>query len=129
MTNEQVTVFGKEEQFELALDQMNLVMTKEAGYSPTQLLASAVGGCEGYVLKSLLLNSKVPAEVTKIKVDYQRADTRPQFFQSIDLTFEIVADPKWHHRIESIMKLVEKYCPVVQSLSPDIEITETIIFL
>lgn len=69
---ERLTIIRGVEKFELQTKTARWVLAKEEGYSPVQMLVSAIGACGGYVYQSVLENSHIPFEFEKIEVTYSR---------------------------------------------------------
>ncbi|MFU1814748.1 OsmC family peroxiredoxin, partial [Enterococcus faecium] len=59
---ERLTIIRGVEKFELQTKTARWVLAKEEGYSPVQMLVSAIGACGGYVYQSVLENSHIPFE-------------------------------------------------------------------
>ncbi len=58
MTVETLTIQQGSDKFEMTTPTGNWVLAREKGYSPVQMLVSAVAACGGYVYASVLENSK-----------------------------------------------------------------------
>ena len=69
---ERLTIIRGVEKFELQTKTARWVLAKEEGYSPVQMLVSAIGACGGYVYQSVLENSHIPFEFEKIEVTYYK---------------------------------------------------------
>lgn len=76
MTVETLTIHQGSDKFEMTTPTGNWVLAREKGYSPVQMLVSAVAACGGYVYASVLENSKITAEIEKIEVSYDRDDNK-----------------------------------------------------
>lgn len=100
------------------------------GYSPVEMTVYSAGACALYVYRKILKDSKVDAKVDRVKMEYMQAPERPQFITSITLKFYVTADDDHaEQRAETCLKFVHQYCPVIQSLSDDIVITDELIFV
>ncbi len=115
--------------FELANEPQNWVLKKGAGYSPVEMLASAVAGCGGYVYSDVLTNSKIAFTFEKISVSYSRNEAKKAApLKLIDLTFFVKVAEEQQDRAIRCLRLVSEHCPVIQSLDPEIEVKEAVIF-
>lgn len=125
---EELTLYNTPEGF--ALENPSWILSKSAGYSPIQSLVSAVGACSGYVYQDVLKRSNIPFEWGEIKVSYTRnSEALSQPIQSIVVTFLINVPSDYHRKAETAVKIVSKYCPVIQSLDKSIDVSETVVFI
>ena len=130
MSVETITLIQGNDKIELPREDRNWVLAREVGYSPVQMLVSAVAACGGYVYQSVLDNSHIPYTFEKIEVSYTRNEERQaQPVQSIAITFFVEISDELHEKAERCVKLVSKNCPVIQSLDPAIEVTEKVKFI
>lgn len=130
MSVETITLIQGNDKIELPREDGNWVLAREVGYSPVQMLVSAVAACGGYVYQSVLDNSHIPYTFEKIEVSYTRNEERQaQPVQSIAITFFVEISDELHEKAERCVKLVSKNCPVIQSLDPAIEVTEKVKFI
>ncbi|MGX7197557.1 OsmC family protein [Enterococcus olivae] len=130
MTTERLTLVQGKNKIELPAAQGNWVLAKEQGYSPVQMLVSAVAACGGYVYESVLENSKVPFSLKKIEVHYTRDDERrARPIQSIQICFHAEIAETYQSKAIRCLKLVSPNCPVIQSIDPAIQVTETVEFI
>ncbi len=95
-----------------------------AGPSPTQTLLLALAGCMGVDVRLILEKSRVPLEALEVEVEGERAETEPRRFEVIRLTYRIRGpSPPDRPKVERAIRLSrEKYCSVLHSLRPDIEV-------
>lgn len=129
MSEHQLTIIKGPEKFELPATPENWILAYEEGYSPVQMLASAVAGCGGYVYQSILENSKIPYTFEKIDVRYTRDETKKAApLASIALEFFVTIAPEYQERALKCVRLVSPNCPVIQSLDPAIDVSETVVF-
>lgn len=115
----ELTVSGKE----------NWIMRREMGYSPVQSVIAAVGACGGYVYQYLLQNSNVSATFNRVEAEYTRYDDSVGAISSITLTFFVSVQESDKVKAQSCLKLVSRYCPVIQSLDKNIKIIEIVEFI
>lgn len=125
---EELTLYNTPEGF--ALDDPSWILSRAAGYSPIQSLVSAVGACSGYVYQDVLKRSNVPFELGTIKVSYTRnMEAVSQPIQSISVIFLIKVSSEYQRKAETAVKIVSKYCPVIQSLDKSIDVNESVVFI
>lgn len=94
------------------------------GPSPTDFLLLSLAGCMGVDVRIILEKSRVPVEALAVEARGQRAATEPRRFTSVRLVYE-VKGPKEEHqaRLERAVALSkDKYCSVLHSLQPDIDL-------
>ncbi|MHC5251252.1 OsmC family protein [Listeria kieliensis] len=115
---------------ELFHEDGNWKLKKETGFSPIQMTVAAAAACSGYVYAKILKKKRIPYEKLEIEVDYtQNLDAAVHVIQSIDIHFELAIAAEHQEQAEKSLKLVKKGCPVVQSLNPEIQITEHVKFV
>lgn len=116
--------------FELPLEtDSNWVMKRELGYSPVQSVVAATAACGGYVYESILKNSNVDYMMHHIIVTFERENSKVAPLSKIDITFEISVSPNDENKAVTALKLINKYCPVMQSLSSNVVISEHVSFI
>ncbi len=130
MTVETLTLIQGADKFELPTEQGNWVLVRGQGYSPVQMIVSAVAACGGYVYQSVLENSHVTFTFEKIEVDYTRDSARrAEPLDSIQLRFYVQVPEEQHEKAIRCLRLVSPNCPVIQSLDPTIKVEETAVFI
>jgi putative redox protein len=92
------------------------------GMRPMEVLLAAAASCSAMDVLHILRQQRQPLEHVAIDIQGVRADATPAPYKRLELTFTIrgaVEEPK----LQRAVKLaVEKYCSVVASLAPDIEV-------
>lgn len=96
----------------------------KAGPSPTQVLLLSLAGCMGVDVRMILEKSRVPLESLEVRVEGERLEQPPRRFRSIRLTYRLRGpgaedEPKVQRAIELSR---EKYCSVLHTLRPDIDL-------
>ncbi|MEG1503616.1 MAG: OsmC family protein [Enterococcus sp.] len=132
MTVETLEIYQHDEnKFEMHTKKGEWILTKEKGYSPVQMLVSSVAACGGYVYISILENSKIEATISKIEVTYRRNEQKKaEPVSEIQLKFIASNVPEADQkRAIHCLKLIPANCPVIQSLDPTIQVTETVEFI
>ena len=106
------------------------ILLRGEGYSPVQSLVTAAAACAGYVYISVLNNSNVPHEIEKVTVSYTQDMTKKTNpIQSIHVTIYAEIATEYHEKAQRCVKLISPNCPVIQSLDPNIEVVEQVVFL
>lgn len=130
MMNDKIVLYQGEKGFELTVpDADNWVMLREKGYSPVQSMVAAVGACGGYVYQHLLKNSNVPMTFHRVEATYTRHDDSVGALSSITLTFFVSVEKDLQAKASATLKLVSRYCPVMQSMDKVIQIKEYVTFI
>jgi putative redox protein len=96
----------------------------ERGPSPTHALLLALAGCMAVDVKMILEKSRVPVESIEVEAVGERAETVPRRFLSISLIYDVRGPgPDDSAKVQRALDLSrEKYCSVLHSLDPGIEI-------
>jgi putative redox protein len=94
------------------------------GLSSTHYLLFALAGCMAVDVKMILEKSRVPLESIEVNAEGERAETPPRKFVRIRLEY-VVKGPQDEHqkKLQNAIDLSrDKYCSVMHSLDPAIEI-------
>lgn len=119
----------KDKNIELIGKQNKLDIMSNAEFTPVQLVVSAVASCGMYVFRAILKNSGVAHEFVKTTVDFEvDRSTSVKPLKNIELVYYLKVDEDIKAKVERIKKLVAANCPVMQSLSEDVEVVEKIIY-
>lgn len=74
-------------------------------------------------------NSKIPHTIEKVNLAYERDENRKSHpINKIEIEFVASVAPELQGRAERALRLVSPNCPVIQTLSADVEIVETVKF-
>jgi putative redox protein len=94
------------------------------GLSSTHYLLFALAGCMAVDVKMILEKSRVPLESLEVEAVGERAETPPRKFLRIQLTYEVRGPTDEHEKAlqRAIDLSRDKYCSVMHSLDPKIEI-------
>lgn len=94
------------------------------GPSPTQLLLLSLAGCMGVDVRMILEKSRVPLETLEVVVSGDREDDPPRYFRSIRLTYRVKGPgDEDEGKLERAVQLSrEKYCSVLHTLRPDLDL-------
>jgi len=101
---------------------------RDLGPKPMPLLLSALGGCSGMDVVSILTKMKIPAYTLSIEVEGEPTGEQPNSYRTIEVRYlftgqELPID-KLRHAIELSMT---RYCGVKYMLSKASDITWTLI--
>ena len=94
------------------------------GLSSTHYLLFALAGCMAVDVKMILEKSRVPLESIEVNAVGDRAETPPRKFVRIRLTYEVRGPTEEHEKkLQHAIDLSrDKYCSVMHSLDPAIEV-------
>jgi putative redox protein len=99
----------------------------EDGPSPMLTLLLAAGGCTGADVVSILVKMRVELTALRIEVSGTRRDEEPRRYTAVRFHFTLAGGGIDRAKAERAVSLsLEKYCSVVHSLAPDIEVTHEI---
>jgi len=96
----------------------------KAGPSPTQALLLALAGCMGVDVRMILEKSRVPLDALEVRIEAERVAEPPRRFSAIRLTYRL-AGPREEDRVKvdrAIELSREKYCSVLHTLRPDLQL-------
>jgi len=109
---------------EIELDGSN-----EKGPSPMLALLLAAAGCTGADVVVMLEKMRVGLENLSIEVEGIRRDEHPKRYRSIALHFSMSGAALDRSKVERAVRLsLDKYCSVLHSLDPAIDVVHTIAF-
>ena len=108
---------------EVAMDASPKSGGADSAARPIEVLLSALGGCTGMDVVSILRKMKTEPSRFRIEIDGQRASEHPTPFTKIHLTYVIAGDVPEANLQRAIELSLEKYCPVVNTLAGVAEIT------
>lgn len=98
------------------------------GPAPMQQLLLAIAGCMGIDIKMILEKSRVPMDGLEIEAIGERAEEAPKRYVRLELVCRV--DGPSAEDAEKVVRAVElsrdKYCSVLHSLDPSMEVTVTV---
>ncbi len=96
----------------------------EAGPSPMDFLLLSIAGCMGVDVRMILEKSRVPVEGLEVEIEGERAQSHPTRYTRIRLIYRIGGPGEEHDaRLRRAVDLSrEKFCSVLHSLRPDIDV-------
>jgi putative redox protein len=102
---------------------------QDDGPTPIELLLTALSGCTGVTVLSILQKKREPVTGLEVHVDGQRAEEHPRVYTHIDVTYRVYGDVK-RESVERAIELSEtKYCGVSAMLSKVTTMTHTFAIL
>lgn len=126
---ETFTLKSTDKGFQTQGPQETWTLKRDIGYSPVQSLVVATTACAGYVYESILKNSQIPHTFHQATVSYEKDEEHePHPVKKIAITFEVSVPQEKQALAERALRLVNGNCPVAQSLSNKISLTETVKF-
>jgi putative redox protein len=105
---------------EIMMDASDEVGGQNTGARPTELLLSAVAGCTGIDIMSIL--KKMRLEPTSFQMDMkaERADDHPKRFTTIHIHYALEGELPEEKVVRAIELSKDKYCSVSHSLNSTI---------
>ncbi len=95
-----------------------------AGPGPMDALLLAVAGCMAVDVQVILERSRVPLTGLRVAVEGSRAPTHPKRYTRLHLAYFLEGPQEVHQaKVERAVELSrEKFCSVLHSLRPDIDL-------
>ncbi len=95
-----------------------------AGPSPTDALLLSLASCMAIDILTILQKSRVPVTSLDMDVEGERAEEAPKRFTRLRLSCRVAGPDISHHpRLERALQLSrDRYCSVLHTLRPDIEL-------
>jgi putative redox protein len=91
---------------------------KDRGPKPKPLVLSALAGCTGMDVASLLTKMKMPFDSLTLEVEGELAEEHPKCYTDIVIRYILTGDALDRNKIEKAVNLsVDKYCAVHYMLS------------
>lgn len=98
------------------------------GPSPMQALLMAAGACSGADVVSILQKMRLAPAHVAVEVRGRRRDEEPRRYVALHLAYRVSGGGLSQEQVERAVRLsLEKYCSVVHSLAPDLQITHEIV--
>lgn len=99
------------------------------GGSPMEMLLASVGACMAIDVVDILLKSRVPLEALDMVAEGDRAEDAPRRYVAIRLRYEVRGPlPEHQAKLERAVALSrEKYCSVLHTLRPDLDLSIDIV--
>jgi len=126
--------------FESAIDEFRIKMDcleehggTHQGPRPKPLVLSALAGCTGMDILSILNKKKISPDKFDIHVNGELTETHPKYYKVIRITFELTgpsykSDPSVLDKVnQAVILSRDNYCAVSKMLSGSCEISHEII--
>ncbi len=102
----------------------------EPGISPKNMLLTALAGCTGMDVASLLTKMRVPFTSLRVCVDAELTDAHPRVYRNIHVIYEVGATEDHRAQIERAVGMsVDTYCGVYAMLRKGSEITHKLVLI
>lgn len=96
--------------------------------SPIELLLLAAGACAGADVVHILAKQRVVLRRLAIALSGTRRETEPRRYLAIHYRFTVAGDGVDDAKVRRAIDLsLEKYCSVVASLAPDMQVTYDVV--
>lgn len=97
----------------------------QTGPSPMDALLLALAGCMGADVLMILRKGRVPVNALEVEVEGDRRDEPPRRFTALRLVYRISGPGAEHEaKMERAAALSrDRYCSVLHSLRPDLDVT------
>lgn len=97
----------------------------EAGPTPVESLAVGLATCMGADVVDILTKMRVPFDELSVRVDGDRREEPPRRYTALRLTYDVTgvaeeSEPKLRRAVDLSR---DKYCSVLHSLRPDLEVS------
>ena len=98
------------------------------GPKPKSLMLSALAGCTGMDIASMLRKMRVPFEDLRIEVEGEITEEHPKHFESMHIKYILKGKDLPREKIDMAIQLSqEKYCGVSHTYKETIKITHEVI--
>jgi putative redox protein len=111
---------------EIKMDAAAEIGGENSGPRPTELLLSAVAGCTGIDIISILHKMRLEPSSFHMDVEGERADDHPKRFTKINIHYALEGDLPEDKVVRAIELSKDKYCSVSHSLNAEIAVTYSI---
>lgn len=85
------------------------------GYRPKALMLSALAGCSGLDVASLIKKMKLKVDDFKIEIDANLTEEHPKFYDKVTMAFHFFGTELNESKLQRAVDLsIEKYCGVME---------------
>ncbi|MCR6097346.1 OsmC family protein [Salipaludibacillus agaradhaerens] len=119
--------YNQDEAFETDFEFGKLTVSgnEEKGFRPFQLMVSSIAVCSASVLRKVLTKQRMVVHDIQVEADVTRDPARANRLSAIKLHYVIQGDGLTEEKVEKAVQLAAKNCPMAQTVSDTIAITET----
>ncbi len=104
-------------QYSIVMDTSGETGGTDSGFTPRSLLLSALAGCTGMDVVSILEKMKVPFHGIQIDVSAGQTIEDPKVFKDIFMTYKVKSLGEYEEKIKRAVQLsYDKYCGVAAML-------------
>ncbi len=101
---------------------------KDRGPKPKGLVLSALAGCTGMDVVSILNKMRMPFDGFRLEVEAEIADEHPKVYTKVHIRYILAGDQLDKSKVERAVDLsCDKYCAVHAMLSKAAEVTHEIV--
>ncbi|MCR6109911.1 OsmC family protein [Bacillus sp. A301a_S52] len=97
---------------------------EEKGFRPFQLMVSSIAVCSASVLRKVLTKQRMVVHDIQVEADVTRDPARANRLSAIKLHYVIKGDLT-EQKVEKAVQLAAQNCPMAQTVSDTVDITET----
>lgn len=102
---------------------------KGDGYRPKALMLSALAGCSGLDVASLMKKMRLEVDDFEIKIDAELTDEHPKYYHKVDMNFYFKGSNLDVEKLTKAVNLsVEKYCGVMAMFQKFADVKVNIFF-
>ncbi len=111
----------------LIMDAPEVAGGKDLGPSPKKLLLTAIAGCSGMDVVSILKKMRVDFDKLDIEVEGELGDEHPKYYEKMHVIYTITGKDVPLEKVEKAVKMSEEtYCGVGALYRKAIEVTSEI---
>ncbi|MBM7645182.1 putative OsmC-like protein [Scopulibacillus daqui] len=103
---------------------LDISADEEHGFRPFQLMIASLAGCSVSVMRKILKKKRLEVEDIQVTAEDFRNPDKAGRIEKVNLHFKIKGKGL-EGKMDKIMELTKKNCSMVQSVSDQIEVTET----
>lgn len=96
---------------------------REEAPGPVDSLVIAAASCAGIDIVDFLEKRRTPATSIDVNIEFARAAEPPRRLTDLRFSFRVATDSAPSHVERSVQLSMEKYCSVVNTFRPDVEIS------
>ncbi len=99
------------------------------GYRPKALMLSALAGCSGLDVASLIKKMKLEVDSFKIEIDANLTEEHPKYYDKVDMNFHFFGKNLDEKKLQKAVNLsIEKYCGVMEMFRQFAKVNVAIVF-